>query len=70
LNTYKDENYEAMGAEDITKFNGKWRIYKVLLAGKNSYNDHIFLKVCLPLDTSLTPIVSNFNYDCMTKVII
>lgn len=46
-----------------------WRIYKVLLSGKNSYTDHMFLKVCLPLEESLTPIVSNFNDDCMSKVI-
>jgi len=57
-----------LGVEDITKFNGTWRIYKVLLSGKNSYNNHLFLKVCLPIDESLTPLVSNLNDDCISKV--
>jgi hypothetical protein len=63
-----DDTYESLRAEDITKFNGTWRFYKVLLVGKNSYNDHMILKVCLPIEESLTPIVSKLNEDCMSKV--
>lgn len=57
-----------MAAEDITKFNGTWRIYKVLLSGKNSMTNHLFLKVCLPIDEFLPALVSNFNDDCIPKV--
>jgi hypothetical protein len=45
-----------------------WKIYKVLLIGKSCGADHIFLNVCISLDESLPPIVSEENRKCQDKI--
>jgi hypothetical protein len=68
---YKVDKYEAYGAEKINSPNVPkgWEVYKVLLVGKVSANDHFFLKVCIPEDENLTALVSQINKDCVDKVI-
>ena len=39
-----------------------WRIYKVLMIGKNGENT--FIKVCLPLDESMTALCSDKDEPC------
>ena len=66
---YEDNGYESYGAEEVKgiKLNG-WKIYKVLLVGKINVNDHIFLRVCLPDDEMLAPLVTKITEDCSSKI--
>jgi hypothetical protein len=69
-NSINDSNFDAYGAEKIEIGNlpQGWEVYKILLIRKGVENQHIFLKVCLPLDEMLVPLVTNFNLDCIDKV--
>lgn len=67
---YNDESYEPIGAQQIEMYNEDWKIYKVLMASKSSLSQQIYLKTCLPINESLTPIVSDINGNCSQKVII
>ena len=72
-NFINDSNFDAYGAEklEITNLPQGWQVYKILLIRKgveNVENQHIFLRVCLPLDEMLVPLVTNFNLDCLDKV--
>lgn len=72
-NFINDSNFDAYGAEkiEITNLPQGWQVYKILLIRKgveNVENQHIFLKVCLPLDEMLVPLVTKFNLDCLDKV--
>ena len=72
VNNFKDNGYEAYGAEKLDMGlihvpNG-WEVYRVLLVGKGGVNDHIFFKVCLPLDEILVPLVVKMNDDCLSNV--
>lgn len=72
ISRFNDLGYDAYGAErcndDKYKNLEGWEIYKVLLMGKNGIKDHIFFKVCLPLDDYYTPIVVKFNEECINSV--
>jgi hypothetical protein len=70
-NNFRDDGYEAYGAEKIQNFNlpKGWEIYKVLLVGKLNTDNHIFLKVCIPFDEMLTALIAEMNQDCIEKVI-
>jgi len=70
-NNFKSESdeFEAYGAEKILEnISLGWEQYKVLLVGRSSVDQHLFLKVCVPLDEMLTAIVSEFNGLCVDKV--
>jgi hypothetical protein len=69
-NSIKDSNFDAYGSEkmEITVLPPGWEVYKILLIRKGVENQHIFLRVCLPLDEMLVPLVTNFNSECIDKV--
>ena len=68
MKIYNDESYEPIGAQQIEAYNEDWKIYKVLMASKTSLSQQILLKTCLPLNESITAIVSEFNGNCSQKV--
>ncbi len=55
--------YDAYGAEALMdEIVPNWRIYKVLMIGKNGENT--FIKVCMPLDESETALCSDKDDSC------
>jgi hypothetical protein len=42
-----------------------WRIYKILMIGKNGENT--FIKVCVPLDESMTALCSDKDEPCSNR---
>lgn len=69
-NNYNEMDYDSYGAEklQISNLPNGWEVYKVLLVGKQTVNEHLFLKVCLPLDEMLPSLVVDFNGECVDKV--
>ena len=62
--------YEAYGAEIVNnQGNMNWKVFKVLLIGKDCGADHTFVNVCIPLEEDLVPLVVNDNEECMSKII-
>jgi hypothetical protein len=56
-------DYDAYGAEALLdEIVPNWRIYKVLMIGKNGENT--FIKVCMPLDESETALCSDKDEPC------
>ncbi len=65
----KDREYEAYGGElQRTVPVQGWQVYKILLISRKAVSDHIFLRVCLPIDDFLVPLVTEFKSDCLDKV--
>jgi len=68
-NNYQS-GYEAYGAEIVNnQGNMNWKVFKVLLVGKDCGADHTFVNVCIPLQEDLVPLVVNENEECMSKII-
>ena len=68
MKNYKEE-YDAYGVDDISKDHIKnWKIFKVLLMGRNHVNEHMFLSVCLSNDEMLPPLVTTESVKCEDKV--
>lgn len=62
--------YEPYGAEiDANQGNTNWKVFKVLLIGKETATDHSFVLVCIPLMEDLVALVVNENEECMSKTI-
>jgi hypothetical protein len=64
----KEREFDAYGGELQKIESVGWQVYKILMISRKSVNDHIFLRVCLPLDEYLVPLVSDFKGDCIEKV--
>jgi hypothetical protein len=65
---YPKLNYEGYGVEQqMDEILPNWRIFKVLMIGAKG--ETTYLKVCLPLDESLTALVGDKDEPCGERVI-
>jgi hypothetical protein len=69
-NNYENNEFDAYGAEVVNDLglSKGWKLFKVLMVGKATLKDHLFLKVCIPENEMMTALVSNSNGDCTDKV--
>jgi hypothetical protein len=69
-NTYEGEEYEAYGAEEVSRpgMDNGWKMFNVLMVGRSSVKDHMFLRACIPDDEMYPPIVNQADGDCADKV--
>jgi hypothetical protein len=69
-NYLKQREYDAYGGELQKADSVGWQVYKILMISRKAVNDHIFLRVCLPLDEYMVALVSDFKDNCLDKVLI